>query len=65
MSDDTSLRVTDTSKILTAEELDILKTIALYYSTGRIVGVVLISIGAFAVTVIKLWEFAATKLGAS
>lgn len=51
-----SLEVIDTSDGITKEELANLKQVAKYWGAGRLVFIVIVSIGALALGTVQIWD---------
>ena len=56
------LKIIDESKGLTTEELRALKEISRYYSTGKIVVGIIVSLGAIAVSAVQIWDFVSGRI---
>ena len=54
-----SLEVIDTDNGITREELANLKQIAKYWGAGRVVFIVIVSLGALALAGVQFWDFIA------
>lgn len=54
-----SLEVIDTSEGITKEELANLKQVAKYWGAGRIVFIVIVSLGGLALAGVQVWDFLA------
>lgn len=54
-----SLEVIDTGEGITKEELTNLKQIAKYWGAGRLVFIVIVSLGAVALAMVQVWDLLA------
>lgn len=54
-----SLEVIDTSEGVTKEELANLKQVAKYWGAGRLVFIVVVSLGAVALATVQVWDLLA------
>lgn len=54
-----SLEVIDTSEGITREELANLKQVARYWGAGRLIFIVVVSVGALALGAVQVWDLIA------